>query len=126
MIYVLCLFLFVKKQELLKSSGANICYFLIKWEKVLKLYSLSRLRRLEAAFFLNGAIPRPATGSITFGQPFPSYMQSFIKIRGAVLEKNADDTMTLRNFNKDMGCNFNPLESIFVLNDSNCGISCFI
>ena len=28
-------------------------------------------------------------------------MQSFIKIRGAVLEKNADDIMTLRDFNKD-------------------------
>ena len=28
-------------------------------------------------------------------------MQSFIKIRGAVLEKNADKIMTLCNFNKD-------------------------
>ena len=62
---------------------------------------LARLRRPPAAFLLNGAITRPATGSITFGQPFLSYMQSFIKIRGADLEKNADDTMTLRNFNKD-------------------------
>ena len=28
-------------------------------------------------------------------------MQSFVKIRGAVLEKNADKIMTLRSFNKD-------------------------
>ena len=63
---------------------------------------LARLRRPPAAFLINGAITRPATGSITFGQPYPNYMQSFIKIHGAVLEKNADNTMTLRNFDKDM------------------------
>ena len=55
----------------------------------------------QAAFLINGAITRPATGSITFGQPYPNYMQSFIKIRGAVLEKNADKIMTMCNFNKD-------------------------
>ena len=65
------------------------------------LWELARLRRPPAAFLLNGAITIPATGSITFGQPFRSYMQSFIKIRGAVLEKNADKAMTLCNFNKD-------------------------
>ena len=102
MIYVLCLFLFVKKQELLKSSGANICYFLIKWEKVLKLYSLSRLRRPEAAFLLNGAVTRDASGLTFFRQSYPSYMQSFIKIGGAVLEKNEHEIMTLCNFNKDI------------------------
>ena len=55
----------------------------------------------QAAFLINGAITRPATGSITFGQPYPNYMQSFIKIRGAVLEKSGIKTMTLCNFNKD-------------------------
>ena len=64
------------------------------------LLILARQRWPLADFLLNGAITRPA-GSINFGQEFPSYMQSFIKIRGAVLEKNADDTMTLCNFNKD-------------------------
>ena len=68
---------------------------------------LARLRRPLAAFLLNWAIIRPATCSITFGQPFPSYMQSFIKIRGAVLEKNANKTMTLYNLNKDAGRVFN-------------------
>ena len=63
---------------------------------------LAKLRRPPAAFLINGAITRPATGTITFGQPFPSYMQSFIKIRGAVLEKNANKAMTLCNFNKDV------------------------
>ena len=62
---------------------------------------LARLRRPPAAFLLNGAITRPATGSITFEQPFRGYMQSFIKIRGTVLEKNADNAMTLCNFNED-------------------------
>ena len=54
-----------------------------------------------AAFLLNRAITRPASGSITFEQPFPSYMQNFIKIGGAVLEKNTNRILTLRNFNKD-------------------------
>ena len=63
---------------------------------------LARLKRPPAAFLLNGAITRPATGTITFGQPFPSYIKSFIKIRGVVLEKNANKAMTLCNFNKDI------------------------
>ena len=67
----------------------------------LKLVQLARQRRPPAAFLLNGAITRPATGSITFRQPFPSYMQSFIKIGVLVLEKNGNKTMTLCNFNKD-------------------------
>ena len=64
-------------------------------------YTLARLKRPSAAFLLNGPITRPATITITFGQPYPSYMQSFIKIRGAVLEKSAVKKMTLCNFNKD-------------------------
>ena len=63
---------------------------------------LARLKRPPAAFLLNGAIPRPATITKTFTQTYPSYMQSFIKIRGAVLEKSAVKIMTLCNFNKDM------------------------
>ena len=63
---------------------------------------LARQRRPPAAFLLNGAITRPATGSITFGQPFPSYMQSFIKIGVLVLEKSGNKIMTLCNFNKDV------------------------
>ena len=62
---------------------------------------LARLRRPPAAFLIIGAITRPATGSITFRQPYPNYMQSFIKIRGAVLQKNGNKTLTLCNFNKD-------------------------
>ena len=50
---------------------------------------------------MNGAITRPSTITKTFRQPYPSYMQSFIKICGAVLEKSADKIMTLCNFNKD-------------------------
>ena len=67
-----------------------------------KFIWLARLRRPPAAFLLNGAITRPATGSITFRQPYRSYMQSFVKIGVLVLEKNADETMTLCNFNKDV------------------------
>ena len=52
----------------------------------------------QAAFLINGAITSPATGSITFRQPFLSYMQNFIKIGGAVLEKSADEILTLCNF----------------------------
>ena len=66
------------------------------------LIILAGLRRPPAAFLLNEAITRPASGTITFGQTCLSYMQSFIKIGGAVLEKNADRTMTLCNFNKDV------------------------
>ena len=62
---------------------------------------IARQRRPPAGFFFNGAITRPATGSITFRQPFPSYMQSFIKIGVLVLEKNGNEIMTLCNFNKD-------------------------
>ena len=66
-----------------------------------KLPKLAKLRRSPAAFLLNGAITRPASGTITFGQPCLNYMQSFIKIGGAVLEKNANRILTMRNFNKD-------------------------
>ena len=62
---------------------------------------LARQRRPPAAFLLNGAITRGANGTKTFPWTYPNYMQSFIKIRGAVLEKNADKIMTLCNFNKD-------------------------
>ena len=65
------------------------------------LLSLARSRRPPAAFLLKGAITRGASSQKTFGQTCPSYMQSFIKIGGAVLEKNANRTMTLCNFNKD-------------------------
>ena len=61
-----------------------------------------KMRRPPAAFLLNRAITRPATGSITFRQPFPNYMQNFIKIGGAVFEKNGNDTMILCTFNKDL------------------------
>ena len=70
---------------------------------------LARLRRPPAAFLLNGAITRPATITKTFPWTYPSYMQSFIKIRGAVLEKNGFKTMTLCNFNKDLRANFSIL-----------------
>ena len=63
---------------------------------------LARPRRPPAAFLLNGAITRGANGTKTFPWTYPNYMQSFIKIRGAVLEKNADKAMTLCNFNKDV------------------------
>ena len=57
--------------------------------------------RPPAAFLTNGAITRGANGTKTFPWTYPSYMQSFIKIRGAVLEKSAVKIMTLCNFNKD-------------------------
>ena len=44
---------------------------------------------------------RPATGTKTFPWTYPSYMQSFIKILGAVLEENGFKILTLCNFNKD-------------------------
>ena len=56
---------------------------------------LARLRRPPAAFLLNRAITRHATITKTFRQTYPSYMQSFVKIRGAVLEKSGIKTMTL-------------------------------
>ena len=43
-------------------------------------------------------VPKPSPGQWTY----PNYMLSFIKILGAVLEKNADKIMTLCNFNKDV------------------------
>jgi len=63
--------------------------------------SLARWRRPPAAFLLNGAITRGANGTKTFRQTYPSYMQSFIKIGGAVLEKSVIKIMTMCNFNKD-------------------------
>ena len=57
--------------------------------------------RPPAAFLLNKAITRPASGHKTFGQTCPSYMHSFIKIGVLVLEKNVNNTITLCNFNKD-------------------------
>ena len=63
---------------------------------------LARLRWPSAAFLLNGAITRGASGLTFFRQSYPSYIQSFIKIGGAVLEKNEHKIMTLRNFNKDI------------------------
>ena len=65
------------------------------------IYILARLRRPPAAFLLNRAITRGASGLTFFTQSCPSYMQSFIKIGVLVLEKSADKTMTLCNFNKD-------------------------
>ena len=62
---------------------------------------LARLRLPPAAFLLNGAVTRLATITKTFTQTSQSYMQSFIKIRGAVLEKSGVKKMTLCNFNKD-------------------------
>ena len=65
---------------------------------------LSKTRILKAAFgrfFLNGALTRGASGHTFFRQTYPSYMQSFIKIRGAVLEKSGIKIMILCNFNKD-------------------------
>ena len=62
---------------------------------------LARLRRPPAAFLLNEAITRPATGTKTFRQTCLSYMKSFIKIGVLVLEKSVIKIMTLCNFNKD-------------------------
>ena len=66
-----------------------------------KLVKLARLKRPSAAFLLNGAITRPATITKTFTQTHPSYMQSFIKIHGVVLEKSGIKILTMCNFNKD-------------------------
>ena len=71
---------------------------------------LARLRRPPAAFLLNGAITRGASGLTFFTHSCPSYMQSFIKIGGAVLEKNANMIMTLCNFNKDLQNYFAKLD----------------
>ena len=83
------------------------CLFIIFQKKkqpekrILDLPILARLRRPPAAFLLNGAITRGASGLTFFTHSCPSYMQSFIKIGGAVLEKNEHEIMTLCNFNKD-------------------------
>ena len=87
-----------------------ISYAFISSRQDLYFGRLARLRRLPAAFLLNEAITRPATITKTFGQPYPSYMQSFIKIRGAVLEKSDHKTMALCNFNKD--CDFKNTERV--------------
>ena len=84
-----------------------VCF--IAYERIIKhfLYNndvvilLARLRRPPAAFLLNRAITGPAASTKTFTQTSRSYMQSFIKIHGAVLEKNCNKIMTLCNFNKD-------------------------
>ena len=80
----------------------NLNMYFFSKTKVGQFCILARLRRPTAAFLLNWAITRPATGTITCRQTYPSYMQSFIKIRGAVLEKNGNNPMTLCNFNKDV------------------------
>ena len=54
-----------------------------------------------AAFLVNGAITRGVSGTKTFLWTYPSYMQSFIKIHGAVLKKNDYKRMILCNFDKD-------------------------
>ena len=59
------------------------------------------LRRPPAAFLLNGAITRGATGTKTFLGTCLTYMQSFIKIGERVLEKTCHMIQTLCNFNKD-------------------------
>ena len=71
---------------------------------------------LRPPFFLNGAITRGANGTKTFPWTYPNYMQSFIKIRGAVLEKNADKIMTMCNFNKDaqFGFDTHPIVGIYM------------
>ena len=67
------------------------------------LFVLARLRQPPAAILINRAITRGASGTKTFPWTYSSYMQSFIKIRGAVLEKNDNKTKILYNFNKDNG-----------------------
>ena len=73
---------------------------------------LARLRRPPAAFLINGAITRGASGTKTFPWTYPSYMQSFIKIRGAVIEKNGIKIMILCNFNKDRKLGTRPKRAI--------------
>ena len=66
---------------------------------------LDQPRKHFVQFLLLARLRRPAaTITKTFTQTYPSqarYMQSFIKIHGAVLEKSAIKIMTLCNFNKD-------------------------
>ena len=82
-----------------------ICKNLFELVNLLFCNHISRTRKAKAAsgrLFLNRAITRGASGLTFFTQPCPSYMQSFIKIGVLVLEKSADKTMTLCNFNKDL------------------------
>ena len=88
-------------QSFIKIGGTVFEKNVVNTQRDIHLLLLARLRRSPVTFLLNRAITRPATGSMTIRQPFPSYMQSFIKIRGAVLEKNANKTITLCNSNKD-------------------------
>ena len=68
--------------------------------RLLKLRKLARLRRPPAAFLLNQAITRGASGLTFCTQPCQSYMQSFIKIGVLVLEKSEHEIMTLCNFKR--------------------------
>ena len=52
------------------------------------------------------------------------YMQSFIKIGGAVLEKNCNKTMILCNFNKDEECKFFSRNQVLLLQVV-YNVSCF-
>ena len=58
----------------------------IKGLKTTIFNTLARLRRPPAAFFLNGAITRPANGTKSFLGSSLSHMQSSIKIGVPVLE----------------------------------------
>ena len=84
----------------LASSRKNSIEILVLTSRIYIV--LARLRQPRAAFLLNRAITRPATITKTFGQPYPSYMQSFIKICSAVLEKSGIKILTMHNFNKDI------------------------
>jgi len=66
-----------------------------------QFFQLARLSRPPAAFLLNWAIIRGASGLTFCTQPCQSYMQSFIKIGVLVLEKCEHEAMTSCNFNKD-------------------------
>ena len=77
----------------------------------MKLCLTRKAKAASGRFFLNGAITRCASGLTFFRQSYPSYMQSFIKIGGAVLEKNEHNIMTLCNFNKDIALGY--IESNF-------------
>ena len=58
---------------------------------------LARLRQALTAFLLKRAITRHATDSITSELPCQSYMQNFIKIGVASVEKNMNKFLTLCN-----------------------------
>ena len=86
------------------EARANFAWYARSISKLLMirvyLILLARLRR-PPAFLVNGAITRDASGTKTFPCTYRSYMQSFIKIRGAVLEENDSKTIILCNFDKD-------------------------